>query len=101
MTVNFNPRQLPNGTVLVLGVRYLPYGSEPGGGSLRPNVYTYAALKTAGLWYLTGSGRVPTAAGWGAVESWLARDNRQLLFVDQFPEAGERIWTMPVDTLQA
>lgn len=99
MTVKMalEPRTMPNGTLLVLGIRYLP-GSEPGGetrGRVNPTVYTYAALKTAGLWYLTGSGKVPTAAGWGAVERWLERDNRKLEFVE-IATGSRRIWPEPV-----
>lgn len=84
---------MPNGTVLVLSIRYRPT-DEPGGdtrGRAKPAVYTYAALKTGGLWYLTGSGRVPTAAGWGAVERWLARDNRELVSVDHMTR-NVRLW---------
>lgn len=75
-----DPRSMPNGSVLVLGIRYIG-GESPGGesrGRTNPTLYTYAALKAGGLWYLTGSGKVPTAAGWGAVERWLERDNRVL-----------------------
>jgi len=83
VTFELDPRAMPNGTIMTLGVRYLP-GSDPGGdtrGRANPTVYTYVALKTGGLWYLTGSGKVPIAAGWGAVEKWLERDNRHLEFV--------------------
>jgi hypothetical protein len=97
---------MPNGTVLVLAVAYLP-GDEPGGetrGRDKPVTYTYAALKTGGLWYLTGSGQVPTAAGWGAVERWLGRQNRKLVHVDHMIR-NVRLWDeldhLPVDTAQA
>jgi len=53
-------RKFPNGTVLVLGIRYdrtpEDAGLRDGRGMAPPKVFTYAALKTGGLWYLTGSG---------------------------------------------
>ena len=95
MTVKItpDPRIMPNGVVLLLGVRY-DFTDRPGGdtrGRTNPTVYTYAALKTAGVWYVTGSGKVPTAAGWGAVERWLERDGRVLVSVDVLG-LPRRIW---------
>ena len=89
-------RLIPNGSVLILHIRYENAG--PGGdtrGRTNPTTYTYAALKTGGLYYLTGLGRVPQAAGWAAVERWLERDGRVLEFVEV---AGPpvRIWPEPV-----
>ena len=87
-------RKVPNGTVLVLGIRY---EAEPDGdtrGRTNPKVYTYAALKAGGLWYLTGSGKVPTAAGWTAVQNWLARDGRVVEYVDVLG-ARTRLWPEP------
>lgn len=70
---------LPNGTVLLLGISY-PGLIEPSPdatrGRTRPKVFTYVALKAGNLWYFTGGGKAPQAAGWGAVERWLGRDNR-------------------------
>lgn len=74
----FNPRDLPNGTVLLFRIRY-QNNDEPGGdtrGRTNPKVYEYAVLKAAGVWFVTGSGKVPIAAGWAAVERWLDRDGR-------------------------
>lgn len=95
--MEIEPRTMPNGALLVLGVRYLP-GSEPGGdtrGRANPVVYTYAALKTGGLWYFTGSGKSPHAATWAAVLKWLERDNRKLEFVE-IATGARRIWPVPV-----
>lgn len=71
-------RKLPNGTVLLLGISHTspPLDPDASRGMTAPKVFTYALLKTGGLWYATGSGKVPTAAGWGAVERWLAKDGR-------------------------
>lgn len=98
MTVTFtlDPRTMPNGVVLVLGIRYDRELEENSRGRANPLVYTYAALKTGGLWYFTGSGKVPTAAGWGAVERWLDKDGRKLEFVKILMEA-RLIWSKPVD----
>ena len=78
MISSFTPGARPNGTVLLLSVRYLP-GSQPGGdtrGRTKPVSFMYAALKAGGLWYLTGTGQTPQAAGWPAVQAWLRRGNR-------------------------
>jgi hypothetical protein len=68
--------EVPDGAILVLHIRYA--NQEQRNPQAAP-VYTYAALKAGGLWYLTGTGRVPQAAGWGAVEKWLERDGRELV----------------------
>jgi hypothetical protein len=99
MTVKMEiePRTMPNGALLVIGIRYLP-GSEPGGdtrGRANPTIYSYAALKTGGLWYFTGAGKSPHAATWGAVEKWLARDNRQLVYVE-VATGARTIYPVPV-----
>ena len=65
--------KVPNGTVLLFGVRYEGQTSE--------KVWTYAMLKAGGLWYVTGNGRVPVAAGWPAIERWLAKDGRVVEWV--------------------
>lgn len=73
---------VPNGTILTMGIRY--EDTEPGGdtrGRTNPTIYTYALIKAGGLWYVTGSGKVPQAAGWGAIERWLAREGRVVEWV--------------------
>jgi hypothetical protein len=76
--------KVPNGTVLLMGIRY---DSQPEDdpdaqrGRTNPKVYTYALLKSGGLWYVTGTGKVPQAAGWGAVNRWLERDGRVVEWV--------------------
>jgi len=117
MTTNLsaiNPRKVPNNTVVLFGIRYSGRTSELGGdtrGRDNPKVYTYAMLKSGALWYVTGSGKVPTAAGWGAVEKWLNRDGRVVQWVRVAvewadvvpPVARPEIESAPVtvDTLQA
>jgi hypothetical protein len=82
VTWSMNPRALPNGTVLFLGISYEPGPRVPDTrGRTEPKVYTYAALKQAGVWYFSGAGKVPQAAGWGAVEKWLEREGRKLEWV--------------------
>ena len=78
MTVKMpiDPRTMPDGVVLVLSVCYRPNeGEKP-----NPTIYEHAAIKSKGFWHLTGSG--PSAAGWGAVERWLERDNRELIRIE-------------------
>lgn len=76
-----DPRTMPDGSVLSLGVRYE--------GQTSGKVWTYLALKTGGRWFLTGSG--PSDAGWGAVERWLERDGRVLVHVDRLTR-DVRLW---------
>jgi hypothetical protein len=71
-TFTLDPRTVPDGGVLVVGIRYEL--------STSGRVYTFAMLKIDGLWYVTGSGKSPTAAGWLAVERWL-RDGREVVRV--------------------
>lgn len=85
-------RKVPNGTVLVFGIRYERSEDDPG--RENPTVYTYAALKSGGLWYFTGSGRVPQAAGWGAVERWLERDGRVVEYVNAVAQTVT-LWPLP------
>lgn len=69
MTVEFKlSAEVADLTVLLVGVRYENQTSE--------KIWTYALLKAGGLWYATGTGRVPQAAGWPAVERWLAAEGR-------------------------
>jgi hypothetical protein len=90
-TWTMDPRSLPDGTVLFLGISY---------DSIRDpkarKVYTYAALKVTGVWYFTGTGKVPQAAGWGAVERWLERDNRNLEWV-KIMSAVEDVYPAPIE----
>lgn len=64
---HLNDKVTPNGTVLLFDISY------PGGSV----TYTYVIMKSGGRWYVSGTnGRNPQAAGWGAVERWVAQDNR-------------------------
>lgn len=75
---------IPNGTILTMGIRYAGADEDDldaTRGRTNPKVYTYAMVKAGGLWYVTGSGKVPTAAGWGAIERWLAKDGRVVEWV--------------------
>jgi hypothetical protein len=108
MDVKFklDSKAVPNGTVLVFGISYAGMGQtdlDTSRGRQTPKVFTYAMLKAGGLWYVTGSGQVPTAAGWGAVERWLGKDNRVVEWVELMG-APTRIWPTepgPVDTSQS
>lgn len=84
MTVKFtmrNAKAVPDGTVLMFGVRY--EGMTPA------KTFTYAMLKAGGLWYVTGSGRVPIAATWLAVERWLDKDGRVVEWVKVVTETAQ------------
>jgi hypothetical protein len=74
---------VPEGTVLLFGVRY------PGNNQGR--TYTYAMLKVNDRWYVTGGGRTPTDAGWGAIQRWLDSDGRQVAWVRAVTETRE-LW---------
>jgi hypothetical protein len=112
--------RVPNGTVLLFGITYPGMGQtdlDTTRGRQTPKVFTYAMLKAGGLWYVTGTGKVPQAAGWGAVANWLAKDNREVVWVraatdwaDLYPlkadgQAADGEPTLddpsPVDTSQA
>lgn len=88
MTIKFSIKgsEIPDGTILILGVSYV--GSNSG------RIYTYALLKSGGLFYGTGSGKVPQAAGWGAVERWLADESRTLESVSVVTETAP-VWPSP------
>lgn len=60
-----------DGTIMIFGIRYQEVSK----------IFTYAMLKAGGLWYLTGTGRVPVGAGWSAVQRWLDRDGREVVWV--------------------
>lgn len=84
--------EIPDGTLLILGVTYP--------GMNNGKVFSYAFLKAGGLFYGTGSGRVPQAAGWGAVERWLDQPERTLVSVRVVTQEAP-IWPSPgapVDT---
>jgi hypothetical protein len=63
-----NDQDVADGTVLVISVQY------PGSNSGR--AYDYAAMKAGGRWYVTGTGKTPQDAGWGAVARWLTEQGR-------------------------
>lgn len=92
MLWTMDPRKMPNGTVLFLGISYATAQVGDTRGRTEPKIYTYAALKQAGVWYFSGAGKVPQAAGWGAVERWLERDNRVLEWV-KIVSALEDVYT--------
>jgi hypothetical protein len=85
-----DPRTMPDGVILALSVRYAPEEGD----RANPTIYTHAAIKSAGFWYLTGS-RAPQAAGWGAVERWLERDRRELVRVE-IATGSRSLWPEPV-----
>jgi len=89
-----NPRTMPDGVILILNVRY----SSPDG-PVNGTIYSHAALKSGGFWYLTGS-RAPQVAGWGAVERWLERDGRDLHSV-KIMIGTKTIWPEPVEVAVA
>ena len=96
-------REVPNGTVLLFGIEYPKMGQtdlDTTRGRETPKVFTYAMLKAGGLWYVTGTGKVPQAAGWGAVMNWLARDGREVCWV-RAATSWTDLWPSPVDTSQA
>jgi hypothetical protein len=70
-------RSLPEGTVLLVGVTFSGMTSSA---EVPAKVYTHAMLKAGGSWYVTGGG-APQMAGWGAIERWLSRDGRQVVWV--------------------
>ena len=97
MTVNLpHPKTMPNCSILLLGISYpgLVEDKDKTRGREMPKVFTYALLKAGGVWYTTGAGKTPQAAGWGAVERWLERDNRVLEFIEVV-SGTDRVWTAP------
>lgn len=75
----------PEGAVLLLGIRFETQTTD--------KVYTYAGLKAGGRWWFTGTG--PSDASWTAVERWLERDGRILLWIDVLADRT-RVWTREV-----
>lgn len=90
-----DPRKIADGSILVWHLRYeSQLEADDRRGRADPLTYTYAMLKAGGLWYVTGAGRVPQAAGWGAVEKWLERDGRIVVRVE-LVTAQTPIWPEP------
>jgi hypothetical protein len=81
MDFTWGKDEAEDGTHLEIGLRY----------GTHPKVWTFAALKAGGYWYLTGTGRVPQAAGWGAVARWASADGRSVVFVRRL-EVVETLW---------
>lgn len=106
MTVKFelDGRKVPSGTVLLFGIEYDRPGRTPDEtrGVTEPKVFTYAMLKAGPYWYVTGTGQTPQAAGWGAVQKWLGKDNRVVRWVKVVTETAD-LWPAPapVDTEQS
>lgn len=94
MRFTLDDRQVADGTILILGIRYVDPDNQNGPGASRSKVFTYAALKAGGRWYLTGTGRVPQDAGWGAVARWLDDPTREVVFVDTVTETA-RLYPAP------
>jgi hypothetical protein len=91
MKFTLNNAKVPDGSVLVFGIRYVP--EDDSGPHSASRVFTYAMLKAAGSWYVTGTGQTPQAAGWGAVERWLDRDGREVVWVRAGHVDGlDQIW---------
>src|SRR5690606_6226589 len=91
--------QVPDGTVLLFGVRYVDSETRSRASS---KVFTYVGLKASGRWYLTGTGRVPQDAGWGAVARWLDDPTREVVSVrtvtgavEVWPTSGEQPVEVP------
>ena len=76
MIFKLDDAKVADGTVLLIGAQY-----RNDEGQLYPKVWTYAALKAGGRWYLTGTGRVPQDAGWGAVQRWLDDNRREIAWI--------------------
>lgn len=70
--------QVPDGTIMIMDIQYESQTTD--------KVWTYVLLKAGGLWYFTGNAGTPTAAGWGAVERWLAKDGRVVVSVQVVTE---------------
>lgn len=86
MRFTLDDTQVPDGTILVFGIRY---ANLDGPGASRSKVFEYVALKASGRWYLTGTGRVPQDAGWGAVARWLDDPTREVVSVRIVTETAQ------------
>jgi hypothetical protein len=71
MIFTLDDSKVQEGTLLLFGIRY--------GASTSGKVYTFAGLKAGGRWYFTGTG--PADASWLAVQRWLQRDGRSVVWV--------------------
>lgn len=104
MTVKFDAKAIPNGMLLLLGVSYDGMGQtnlDTTRGRQTPKVFTYALLKAGGLWYMTGSGQAPHAAGWPVVERWLSKQGRRLEWIKGVHEADlDVLWTAPAAAIE-
>lgn len=89
MEFKLDDSNVSDGTILLFGVRYVNEDR-----SETSKVFTYAGLKAGGRWYLTGSGRVPQDAGWGAVQRWLDDPGRQVVWVRAVTQTAE-LWPYP------
>lgn len=85
-------RQVPDGTILLFGIRYEPHPGSPLPANTK--IYTYAMIMAGGFWYVTGGGKTPQAAGWGAIERWLERDGRVVEWV-RHVTATAQLWPEP------
>jgi hypothetical protein len=84
--MKFDARSALDNTVLMFGITY-PNSSK---------TYSYVMVKAGGLWYVTGSGKVPVAAGWGAIEKWLEREDRQVQWIKAATDWAN-LWPEPVN----
>lgn len=84
MIFELDDSKVPDGTVMLIGVRYA--------GSVSGKVYDFAALKAGGRWYFTGTG--PSDAGWGAVQRWLQANGRSVVYVKAVTGLTE-LWPDP------
>lgn len=83
MHVTFTGMKVPNETIILLGIAYEHRDAvDPDAtrGMTAPKIFTYAALRAGGLWYVTGAGKSPTAAGGPAVDRWLAKEGRRIVW---------------------
>jgi hypothetical protein len=100
VTFKLDSRAVPEGTILLFGIRYVRAELTTAGLPADNEVYTYAMLKAGGLWYVTGGGRTPQAAGWGAIERWLERDGRVVEWVRHVTQTAQ-LWPTAEETGQA
>lgn len=93
VTFTLDNRAVPDGTVLIFGIRYA--GADSDGQERTPveksKTYTYVMIKAGGFWYVTGGGKTPQAAGWGAIQRWLERDGRVVEWVRHVTETTQ-LW---------
>ena len=89
MRFTLDDTKVPNGTILVFGIRYVDADNPTGPGAFRSKVFEYVGLKASGHWYLTGTGRVPQDAGWGVVARWLDDPTREVVSVRTVTETAQ------------